>query len=63
MAKHIMENVWLLQIIELLRRPDKIACRKTAIGEMVENTSSGTKPGTATICQPVAAINRAFNSR
>ena len=37
----------------------KLPAGKRRLARWSKNTSSGTKPGTATICQPVAAINRA----
>ena len=43
--KHIVKDVWLLQIIQLLGRADEVTRRKAPIGEMVEKNFVGHKSG------------------
>ena len=45
MSEHVVKNIGFLQIIELLRRADKIACRKAAVSEMIEEHFIGDQSG------------------
>jgi hypothetical protein len=56
MAEHVVKDVRLLEIIELVGPADEITGDEAAVGEMVEKASSGISPGTATTCQPVRFI-------
>ncbi len=45
MAEHVVEDVGLLQIIELVAPADEIARDEAAVGEMLEEHLVGHQPG------------------
>ena len=56
MAEHVVKDVGLLDVVDLLGLADPEARRELAVGEKRKNARSGTSPGTATTSQPVAAL-------
>ena len=62
MAENVVEQVGLLEVIELLERPDEIADREVRSASIAKKASSGTSPGTATVRHPVIGSSRALSS-
>ena len=56
MAEHVVEDVRLLQVIQLVLTTDEPSGRKAAVRQVVEEHLVGARgPGTATTVQPVRA--------
>ena len=54
MAEHVVEDVRLLDVVELVGAADELACGKRRLARWSKKIASGTSDGTATTRQPVA---------
>lgn len=62
MAKNFVENIWLVQIIKLLRLRIKVATGNCLLAKRRKNSSKFINAGTGTTCQPVVCAKTSLTS-